>query len=561
MSFTVRFLLAVVLVVVGLPASLSAQSTTKQTSKAPRGSISGRITIKEKGVPGVVLSLRKSDLLLPFGPYQRATTDQDGFYRVPNVAPGSYEISPSVPAFVMANSRDNTKAKTVLVGEDENVDNINFSLVRGGVITGRVTDADGRPVIQQEVNIFLATAFDRATPQQVAFRIAAGQTDDRGIYRVYGLLSGRYKVAVGKSDDSYGNMYGPSRSTYKQMFHPDVSDPLKATVIEVGEGTEANNVDIALGRELQTFNASGRVIDATTGLPLPNIRFGVQRGVGQRTEYVNTLATSNALGDFVIEGLIAGKYSIYLFPNMAAGMRAEGLPFDIVDQDVSGLTVKLYKGATVSGVVILETDDKSVLQTLPQLQVRAYVSNPSAVGGGASSAMSPIGADGSFTLTGLPGGTVNFNLGGVAMSPFPPKGMVISRVERDGVAVGTRTLEVKESEQLGGVRVFVSYGTGIIRGVVKLENGTLPDGVRIFLRLTKGNEQLNFMRPPQVDARGHFLIDGLVAGSYEISANVLGRASKREVNVQDGVATDVVLTIDMSAPPVRPGPPPVIRNP
>jgi protocatechuate 3,4-dioxygenase beta subunit len=559
MSFSVRFLPVVVLFalsVVSLPASLSAQSTAKQTTKTPRGSISGRVTIKERGVPGVVLSLRKSDVLQPFGPFQRATTDQDGSYRITNVAPGSYEVTPITPAFVPAGARDNVRAKTVLVDEDENVDNINFALVRGGVITGRVTDADSRPVIQQEVNIYIATAFDRPAPQQQVFRTTAVQTDDRGIYRVYGLVPGRYKVAAGRSDDTFSGI--PTRVTYRQVFHPDVSDQAKAAVIEVGEGTEANNVDIALGREIPTFSVTGRVIDAS-GQPVANMRFGVQRNIGPRPEFVNTFGTSNAVGDFIMEGLIPGKYVVYLFPNTGGGMRAESVPFDIIDQDVSGITIKLYKGASVSGVVVLETEDKAVLQTLMQLQLRSFVTSPTGASA-AMSATSPIGPDGSFSLSGLPGGTVNFMLG-APMSPFPPKGMTITRIERDGVAMPPRALELKESEQLAGVRVIVSYGTGIINGIVKLENGSLPEGARIFLRVMKDKETINAVRPPQVDARGHFLLDGLLPGTYEVSAIVAGQTGKREVNVQNGAASDVMITIDMTAPPVRSGPPPVIRNP
>lgn len=33
---------------------------------------------------------------------------------------------------------------SVVVGDGENIENINFSLVRGGVITGKITDADVR---------------------------------------------------------------------------------------------------------------------------------------------------------------------------------------------------------------------------------------------------------------------------------------------------------------------------------------------------------------------------------------------------------------------------------
>lgn len=35
-------------------------------------------------------------------------------------------------------------------------------------------------------------------------------------------------------------------------------------------------------------------------------------------------------------------------------MRPEALAFDVVGQDVSGITVKLVKGASLTGVVVLE---------------------------------------------------------------------------------------------------------------------------------------------------------------------------------------------------------------
>ena len=93
------------------------------------------MTVKEKAAVGVVMSLRKSDGI-PFESVSRATTDQDGVYRITNVSPGSYEVGPAVPGFVLADLKG-ARGKPVLVGEDENVENLNFALVRGGVITGR----------------------------------------------------------------------------------------------------------------------------------------------------------------------------------------------------------------------------------------------------------------------------------------------------------------------------------------------------------------------------------------------------------------------------------------
>lgn len=558
MSFSTRYLPAVLFTILSLPVSLWAQTTPRQASKTPRGSVSGRVTIKEKGAAGVIVSLRKSDLMNPFEQLPRATTDHDGFYRIPNVSPGSYEVTPAAPAFVPADAKEQ-RSKTVLVGEDENIESINFALVRGGVITGRVTDADGRPVIQQQVYIYRADALQQQPPGAPArplFPTNTVQTDDRGIYRVFGLTAGRYKVAAGRSDDAAATSFVAARSPYKQVFHPDITDQAKAPSIDVGEGTEANNIDIALGRALQTFAIAGRLVDGEKGLPVPDIRLGVQRHIGTRFEFVSTIVNSNAQGDFVMEGLIPGKYGIFLFPNQSSGMRVEAVTFDIIDQDLSGLTVKLIKGGSLSGVVTIETEDKAVLAKFSELQLRAFVTSPVAGGTGSvgmgSSAASPIAPDGSFHLTGLPSGIANISLGSTS-NPFPPKGFNIARIERDGIVM-QRGFELKEGEQLTGVRVVLAFGNATLRGVVKLENGTLPPSARMFVRLTKPGENANIMRPPSVDARGHFLIEGLPAGTYEIHASIGApgltppRPVTREINIQEGVITDITLTIDMSAP-------------
>ena len=544
MSFSGRYLPAVLLVCFGLTVSLFAQSTTKQTNKTRRGTVSGRITIKDKGAAGVTVGIRKSEDYS--GPFLRATTDQDGFYRITNVAAGSYDAFTSAPGFVNADPNVGW-AQSVIVGEDENVEGINFALVRGGVITGRVTDADGRPVIQQQVNLFPVEASEQQGRQQRFISSVTAETDDRGIYRIFGLRPGRYKISAGKGDDvNSGNP--ATRASYKQVFHPDVTDRAKATIIEVSEGSEANNVDISLGRPLQTFSVSGRVIDAEKGLPVPNIRFGFQRTAGQRVEFVNAPAASNASGEFVVEGLIPGKYGIFVYPNQNIEMRAETLSFDVVDQDVSNLTVRLTKGASLTGVVVLESEDKAAPEKFSQFQLRAYAIG---TGGMGNSAMSPIAPDGSFRLAGLPGGTVEMQLGG-KVGPFQPTRFSITRIERDGAVVPERGLEVKEGEQVTGLRVVVSHGNGTIRGVVKFENGSLPEGNGIFVRLTKISEHTAGLRPPSVDARRQFLVEGLSPGVYEVLVSIVNSGGpqriqpvRREVNVQNGVVTDVVITLNV----------------
>ena len=550
MSFSTRYMFAVLLVILGLPIAVVAQSTTRQTTKTPAGSVSGRVTIKDKGAPGVAVGLRKSEPVSFDRAFSKAVTDQDGFYRITNVPPGSYQIVASAPAFVT-----DLRGKTVIVGEDENVENINFSLIRGGVITGKVTDAEGRPAIQQQVNLFQTAILDRQGPERQVFAMTGAQTDDRGIYRMFGISPGRYKVATGRGDDTFSGNFIPTRTSYRQVFHPDVTEHTKATIIEVSEGSETNNVDIKLGAAMQTFSVSGRLIDTEKGLPVPNVRFGLQRLAGQRPEFTNTSVASGAQGEFFVEGLVPGKYGIFMFQNISNELRADSVTFEIIDQDLADVVIKLSKGASLSGVVVLDGEDKALFQKLLQYNLRAFVTSQGTTGFGQSS-MSPIAPDGSFRLPGLPGGTANISLG--STGPIQVKGFAITRIERDGVVM-PRGVEVKEGEHVTGLRVFVAFGNATIRGVVKLENGSLPPGVMLFVRVSKPGEMApGGIRPTQVDARGHFLIEGIPTGDYDLTVMVpvvngsRPRQVKQGVSVQNGVTTDVVITVDLSSPPPKP---------
>jgi protocatechuate 3,4-dioxygenase beta subunit len=548
MSFSARNLPAVLLTILSLSALLCAQSTNKDTAKVPHGSISGRVTIKDTGAPGVAVGLRRGDGFPPFEQFQRTATDHDGYYRISNLAPGSYSITICAPAYVMPDAQDSGKQKGLLLGEGENVEGINFALVRGGVITGRVTDADERPVIDQQVNVYPAEMFDQRI-QRTVYATGSVQTDDRGVYRLFGLAPGRYKVAVGRSDNEMNVTYNQARNVfYKQVFHPDASDQAKATIVEISEGGEVNNVDITVGKTVQTFRASGQVIDEN-GQPVPNLRFGLQRQFGQRMEYSNNSAAANSRGEFVADGLVPGKYAVFLFSNQNNnGLRVESFSFDVVDHDVTGLTVKLTKGVSISGFVILENADKAVLVQLLKLQLRAYGVISTGTGATfATGTSSPLGPDGSFRLAGLPPGTVNISFA-ASGTPLPPKGFTITRIERDGI-VSTRGLEVKDGEQLTGVRVFVSFGNATLRGTVTVENGSLPEKGRIFVRLSKPGDTFSNFRPAFVDQRGRFLMEGLPAGTYELQMNVnlpgqAPRNIKREVILEDAQTTELTINLD-----------------
>lgn len=543
MKSSARSALPALLTCLCFAASLSAQSPNKQqpTAKTPRGSLSGRITIKDKPAPGVVVGLRGSTLENSYDPFARAVTDAEGIYRINNIPAGSYVITVAAPAYVPTNSSDR---KPVVIGEDENVADVNFLLVRGGVITGKVTDPEGRPVVLHQVELYNPGEVDREQGQ-LPYPVMTTQTDDRGVYRLFGVVPGRYRVAAGRGNEGGYFGYSPSEVNYKQAFY---DDPAKGNVIEVSEGSEAKNIDITLGSAVQTFSVSGRIINGETNTPVPGQRFNLQRMLGSRVEYVNASAVSNVRGEFTMEGLIAGKYSTVVYPREGSDLRAEVTTFEIIDGDVSGVTIKLTRGATISGFVVLETENKPARGMLPEMLVRGSVrSGP--YGEFGNSVSSQIAADGSFRLAGLADGFASISLSGRA-GPYPPKGFSILRIERDGVP--TQRFEIKDAEQLTGVKIVLGYGTATVRGFVKIENGQLPPEARIYVQVTRPGEEVSYVRPVMVDERGNFLVEGMPSGQYEISASVMSRqvrkTVKQAVTLTDGVITDVRIPIDVSTP-------------
>jgi len=544
-------ILAFVLSCAGFQTKASSQAKTQK--KTPTSSVSGRITIHGKGAPGIVVGIRSSDFSQQPPAALKATTDQEGNYQITNIPSGNYQVSPMAPTYVVADLVWSTaRGKTLLLAAGEDVQGIDFSIVRGGVIAGRVTDADGGPVIEERLTI---VPEDQGNPRgQTSPPVVAGafQTDDRGMYRIYGIPAGRYKISVGVAEQDVSANIRFGRVVYKRTFYPDATDPDAAKVVEVHEGTEATNIDITVGRNLPSFAASGKVVDGESGQPVINVTLGLRRVVNGREAGVMGLFTaSNSQGEFRLENVTPGKYVVFISPQAGSEVRADVVPFEVIDQDVTGLLLKTLKALTITGNVTLDgAYDKSVFAKLAELRLQAYVRIETAYAG--SSQESHISADGSFRFGGLAPGTVNFLL--TTQDGRTPVSFTILRVEREGV-VQPRGVELKAGEETTGLKIIVSYGTGSIRGEVKVENGPLPQGGRIVVWIKKlGDTESNF-RPYNLDARGHFLIEGVAAGSYElnVNANIPGRrtppSAKQPIEVSDGTVNDVVVTLDLKSNP------------
>jgi protocatechuate 3,4-dioxygenase beta subunit len=536
----------------------SANSQTKPAVKP--SSVSGRVTIHGKSAPGVIVGIRQTERTPAQGPALKATTDQDGNYRIKDVPPGKYQVGPMSPVYVEPNpssadgrgsSQGRGKEKSLMLGEGEDVSGIDFSLERGGVITGKITDADDRPVVEERVTVVSADYVEEPNRRFPPVGTGGFVTDDRGVYRIFGIPEGRYKIYVGQGGENVYSSPGFVRVAYRRTFFPDAADSKAAQIVEVGEGTEAKEIDIKVGRSLSGFVVSGRVIDGETGQPIAGLRIGLRRIISNGMAPNTASTPSNSQGEFRLENLTPSKYAVWILPVQGNEALADAVPFEVIDQDVTGLVIKTSKGLTISGNLVIDGEsDRNLLAKIAQLRLFSYVRNENAISSYGRPAV--ISADGSFRVAGLGAGTAHFSLG--SQDNLPLVNFSILRVERDGI-VQPRGMEIKAGENITGVKIVLIYGTGSVRGEVKLENGPLPENSRIVLRLRKANAPEQNFRMYEVDARGHFLIEGIPAGEYtlHVQANLPDRrrlpSSDQPISVIEGKVVEVSVTLDLGVIP------------
>lgn len=334
-----RFLYALVLLILFALSSVNAQTTTS-------GTITGRV-VSDSGQPlaNVRIMLRPAGL---FQPVANTVSDRDGKFQMSGLEPRSYQLAAWLSAYTPFTSSTNYR-----VG-----DSVTVVLAKGGVITGTVTTQAGEPVVGVRVRARMTGVESSFAGPMYGAYAPERATDDRGVYRIYGLRTGTYVVWAGGGGGggvvSGNDPFDEFVPTYSPGSTRDT-----AAEISVRSGEEVTNVDIRFRGE-PGHVISGRAIQPKSAQPSNFLLNLTAVGKG-RFDWSMLTAQPDDSRRFVFHGVDDGEYDLTALAMVADGVGNEvaSKRIKVNGADVTGVELTTEPLASVSGRIVLEEANKT----------------------------------------------------------------------------------------------------------------------------------------------------------------------------------------------------------
>ena len=506
-------LAALVLAVCVFAQAQTPSNSPTKTEQPTTGTIDGKV-VNESGQPmgGAAVSVR----LISSGIGRSTIADQEGNFRVIGLEPGLYVVNANTPAYTNAPG-DPDAPKYYRLGDSARVD-----MVRGGAITGTVTNAMGEPVIAVRVR----TQMIRDAKGQVS-RFSGSfeqQTDDRGVYRIYGLPPGTYLVFAGG-----GSSFVPSYSAYDTDVPTYAPSSTRDTAAEVSvRSGEDVTADIRYRGE-PGHSISGSIKGSgTNNGSVTLMRPGSSFPVGTSVQVPFSPG-------FIFNGLADGDY--FLVAQVAVANQTTPALFALTFSDPKKITIK---GADVTGIELVTKPLGSISGKIsleptkvpecqgkrPPLMAEALVRfrrpEKEIEAGEAQGVRSIAGAAspdaaGAFVLRNLQAGSYQFDprfyarywyLQSITMSSTGPKG------QRTDAAANWTTL--KAGEQLSNLTITLAEGAASIHGKVPPADAAQPPDIVAYLIPNDKDKLEDVLRyfVTDVDAGGTFTFNNVPPGKY-----------------------------------------------
>ncbi|MBN2410344.1 carboxypeptidase regulatory-like domain-containing protein [candidate division KSB1 bacterium] len=228
------------------------QHTTIRINLAPYGGISGTVIDENSQLPiaGARVNAFYEGRIKGDGRFFSVLTGTDGTYSFDAIPPGDYMIAAKADSYLVEfwQEADSVGSATPVTVESGKLnDEIDFTLVAGGQIGGRVLNAKDNTPLEKAIVAVL----------QVHGHVKKSvKTNENGEYTVYGLPAGTYKASAVKKG-------------YVREWYLEKEIKSEATPIELTASGVQTDIDFTLSPvEPGGGGLSGVVLDDSTGQPI-----------------------------------------------------------------------------------------------------------------------------------------------------------------------------------------------------------------------------------------------------------------------------------------------------
>lgn len=464
-----------------------------------------------------------------------AWTNGRGEFQFKDVPTGKYFVTVNAPGIIRSGPFDSEEAKrdlTSVTVDGTPQSEVVVRVKRGGAISGKVTYADGDPVVNASIR-----PFRKKDAKWIPVYVGGPSTDrvltdERGVYRISGVSPGEYLIGAAEQkmgieltaqDDPEGGRL-LNRGLLAGTYYDGATSLSGAMVLRVESGDELTDINITLV-ERPVHRISGVVSFKGDNRPVARARISLKRKdeeLDSSSDLEEPVVNTDEEGRFIFDEVSEGIYTLTVTPPQAYSRGygddqsalkvntdptkkfvAKHLELNVAGTDLTNVIIEVSSGRRISGVVTVD-GGKSLPRNIFVLL--------EAVGGERRDQLSgPTQPDGIFTLEGIPSGRYYLRTG------VPPNNEYYTKSVMHGRSDLTREpLTIKESEDISNVRIVISPNVARLSGRVLASDGKSPErGVAILFVSADSVEQKTMNRRMYgfTNADGGFRVSG-APGEY-----------------------------------------------
>jgi protocatechuate 3,4-dioxygenase beta subunit len=522
-SFAPAFLSAQTPTPAAAPLSSTAPASQQQKEPEPC-TVSGRVVSAAEATPirSARVGLIQADVHQHPAVYG-TTTDDQGHFEIKKVPPGRYHFVASHTGFIsqeyQAKGLKDGAILTLVAGQT--VDDAMFRLTRAAVVSGRVLDEAGEPMMGVYVS-----ALHKASAEEMEewhqhpkhdplMQSSSAITDDRGEYRMFGLKPGEYYLKATENPDEASMvsrgmdtdltdyyMVREMATNYAPLYYPSVLQLSEAQPFQLRAGDEVQ-ADFAM-RHVKTVQVSGHVV-AADGKSATHAYVGMR--VPDVNDYGSDLGTStDEKGEFIIKGVPPGSYVLSAQQHMDNHPTFARQKLDVGDSNVENVVLSFGSGVTISGRITALGSGVAF--------DRAHVFLGSLDDDAGPGGWTEVKPDGSFELANIADGSYILRAG------ISQEGWYVKSARLGATDVLEKGVQVERGTVPGTLDIVLSSAVAQLDGTVMQDDKPVV-GARIRLR-PEPQTPYNEMRSTSgvTDQNGQFTIPTVPPGKYKVVAKL-----------------------------------------